>query len=139
MFSIRWAAFDCSQVCVHDITSIKCILTETCNSLLVLQVPSDQNIAFNEKPMMKCHEITEFGVKALKSGKYRHVRVNFPNPDMVGHTGDLEATIVACTAVDKCIKVRVSRRACFWAEVTQGDLLGEVLALQVWQGCKMLL
>ena len=68
-------------------------------------MPSDQNISFDEKPEMKCKEITELGVKALQSGKYRHVRVNFPNPDMVGHTGNLEATVVACTAVDKCIKV----------------------------------
>ena len=75
-----------------------------------MQVPSDQNISFDEKPEMKCHEITDLAVKALQSGKYRHVRCNFPNPDMVGHTGNLEATIQACTAVDKCVKV------CFNAE-----------------------
>ena len=54
---------------------------------------------------MKCKEITELAVKALQSGKYRHVRCNFPNPDMVGHTGNLDATIEACTAVDECVKV----------------------------------
>lgn len=69
------------------------------------QVASDQNISFDEKPEMKCHEITDLAIKALQSGKYRHVRCNFPNPDMVGHTGNLDATIEACSAVDKCIKV----------------------------------
>jgi len=33
------------------------------------------------------------------------VRINFPNGDMVGHTGKLEATITACTATDKAVKV----------------------------------
>ena len=36
----------------------------------------------------------------------RQVRVNFPNGDMVGHTGKLEAAITACTATDKAVKVR---------------------------------
>jgi 2,3-bisphosphoglycerate-independent phosphoglycerate mutase len=39
------------------------------------------------------------------------VRLNFPNGDMVGHTGDLKATITACTAVDKAVTVRKSDRA----------------------------
>lgn len=70
------------------------------------QVPSDQNIPFNEKPAMQSAKITTLGIEALKSGKYDQVRLNFPNPDMVGHTGDLDATIEACTTVDKCVKVR---------------------------------
>jgi bisphosphoglycerate-independent phosphoglycerate mutase (AlkP superfamily) len=39
------------------------------------------------------------------------VRLNFPNGDMVGHTGDLKATITACTAVDKAVTVRMSDKA----------------------------
>jgi bisphosphoglycerate-independent phosphoglycerate mutase (AlkP superfamily) len=35
------------------------------------------------------------------------VRVNLPNGDMVGHTGDIEATVVACKAADEAVKVRV--------------------------------
>lgn len=54
---------------------------------------------------MQSAKITALGIEALKSGKYDQVRLNFPNPDMVGHTGDLEATISACTTVDKCVKV----------------------------------
>lgn len=40
------------------------------------------------------------------AGKYDQVRINFANPDMVGHTGDLQATATCCTLVDKCVKVR---------------------------------
>lgn len=47
--------------------------------------------------------------EALLSCQYDVVRCNFPNPDMVGHTGKLEATIVACAAADAGVKVR---RAC---------------------------
>eukprot|EP00884_Botryococcus_braunii_P010243 jgi/Botrbrau1/1921/Bobra.0005s0026.1 len=68
------------------------------------EVPSDQGIPFNEKPAMKSAEITELAIGALNSGKYNEVRVNFPNPDMVGHTGDLDATIYACGVVDQCVQ-----------------------------------
>ena len=68
-------------------------------------MPSDQNIPFNEKPAMQSAKITKLAIEALKSGKYQQVRINFPNPDMVGHTGDLDATIEACTTVDACVKV----------------------------------
>mmetsp|Transcript_20693 Transcript_20693/g.37063 ORF Transcript_20693/g.37063 Transcript_20693/m.37063 type:complete len:493 (-) Transcript_20693:423-1901(-) len=68
-----------------------------------LEIPSD-NCPFNEKPDMKAAEITEASIAALKSGKYKMVRVNFANPDMVGHTGNLAATIQACETVDKCVQ-----------------------------------
>eukprot|EP00983_Pelagomonas_calceolata_P020987 659459-Pelagomonas_calceolata.AAC.3 len=50
------------------------------------QIPSDK-IVFNEKPDMKAREITDAGIVALKSGRYQMVRINYANPDMVGHTG----------------------------------------------------
>ena len=49
---------------------------------------------------MKCAEITDRLIEALESGKYRYLRVNFPNGDMVGHTGNLEATICSMEALD---------------------------------------
>jgi 2,3-bisphosphoglycerate-independent phosphoglycerate mutase len=49
---------------------------------------------------MKAAEITDATVEAILSGKFDHVRVNFANGDMVGHTGDLEATRIAVEAVD---------------------------------------
>ena len=64
-----------------------------------VEIPSDR-VVFNEKPMMKSKEITATAIDALRSSKYQQVRVNFPNGDMVGHTGDLVATIAAIEAVD---------------------------------------
>ncbi|PNH02676.1 2,3-bisphosphoglycerate-independent phosphoglycerate mutase [Tetrabaena socialis] len=68
-----------------------------------LEIPSD-NIEFNHAPDMKAFEITAATKEALTSGKYKVVRANFANPDMVGHTGDLAATVRACETVDKCVK-----------------------------------
>ena len=68
-----------------------------------VQIPSD-NCQFNEKPLMKAREITAAGKEAMISGKYDVVRVNYANPDMVGHTGDLAATIAACEECDACLK-----------------------------------
>ncbi len=56
---------------------------------------------------MKAAEIAKAAREALLSGKFDYVRVNFANGDMVGHTGDLEATKRACEAVDQGVKVRV--------------------------------
>jgi 2,3-bisphosphoglycerate-independent phosphoglycerate mutase len=67
-----------------------------------VEIPSD-NVPFNQAPRMKAAEITEAGIAALKSGKYRMVRINYANPDMVGHTGDLEAAKEACAFTDACL------------------------------------
>ncbi|KAI8104129.1 hypothetical protein M9434_002392 [Picochlorum sp. BPE23] len=68
-----------------------------------LEIPSD-TVPFNEKPDMKAREIAAAGKEALRSGKFDQVRLNFANPDMVGHTGDLQATIHCCGLVDQCLK-----------------------------------
>ena len=52
---------------------------------------------------MKCAEITDTLIEAMESGKYGFIRVNFPNGDMVGHTGSMEATIISMEALDICI------------------------------------
>lgn len=63
------------------------------------EVPSDV-VPFEQRPWMKCAEITDRLIAALESGKYDCLRVNFPNGDMVGHTGSLEATICGLEAMD---------------------------------------
>ena len=63
------------------------------------EVPSDR-VTFDERPWMKAAEITDATLNALKSGRFRHARINYPNGDMVGHTGNLGATIVAMEALD---------------------------------------
>ncbi len=64
-----------------------------------VEIPSDV-VPFEQRPWMKCAEITDRLIEALESGKYDCLRVNFPNGDMVGHTGSLEATICSMEALD---------------------------------------
>ena len=49
---------------------------------------------------MKCAEITDKLIECLRSGKYKYLRVNFPNGDMVGHTGSFLATECSMEALD---------------------------------------
>ncbi|MCO5604563.1 hypothetical protein L7F22_058731 [Adiantum nelumboides] len=70
-----------------------------------MEIQSDQGITFNEKPSMKALQIGERARDAILSGKYDQVRVNLPNGDMVGHTGDIKATVVGCEAADKAVKM----------------------------------
>lgn len=67
-----------------------------------IEIPSDR-IEFDKAPKMKAYEITEKTTELLKSGKYRFGRINFPNGDMVGHTGNFEAAVIAVEAVDECV------------------------------------
>ena len=60
-------------------------------------------IPFDEKPEMKAYEITDKFIQAIKSDKYKFLRCNFPNGDMVGHTGNFLATIKGLEAVDENI------------------------------------
>ena len=64
-----------------------------------VEIPSDV-VPFEQRPWMKCAEITDELIKALRQGKYTYYRVNFPNGDMVGHTGSLAATRCSMEALD---------------------------------------
>ena len=64
-----------------------------------IEIPSDV-VPFEQRPWMKCAEITDRLIGLIDSGKFRFLRVNYPNGDMVGHTGSLEATICAMEALD---------------------------------------
>ncbi len=67
-----------------------------------IEIPSDR-IEFDKAPKMKAYEIVEKTVELLKSGKYRFGRINFPNGDMVGHTGNFDAAVIAVESVDECV------------------------------------
>lgn len=67
-----------------------------------VEIPSD-NVEFNKKPAMKSWEITDKTIELLRSGEFDWGRLNFPSPDMVGHTGDLSATIEAIRVLDQCV------------------------------------
>jgi 2,3-bisphosphoglycerate-independent phosphoglycerate mutase len=64
------------------------------------EVPSDV-CPFENAPRMKADEITAEVVRAIQSGEYRFIRLNYPNGDMVGHTGVVDAVKVAVEAVDE--------------------------------------
>lgn len=64
------------------------------------EIPSDV-IPFEQAPAMKSAEITEHMVTAMASRQFDFLRCNFPNGDMVGHTGVLEAVITAMECVDQ--------------------------------------
>ncbi|AEG61798.1 2,3-bisphosphoglycerate-independent phosphoglycerate mutase [Desulforamulus ruminis] len=66
-------------------------------------IPSPKVATYDLEPEMSAYEVTEAFLENLKSGKYQVMVVNFANPDMVGHTGDLKATRIAIETVDKCI------------------------------------
>lgn len=68
-----------------------------------IEIPSDI-VPFEERPWMKAAEITDRLIAEMRTGKYRFVRVNFPNGDMVGHTGIFQAARIAVETVDLCLK-----------------------------------
>ncbi len=63
------------------------------------EIPSEI-LPFEERPWMKAAEITDALIPALLSGKFRHLRVNYANGDMVGHTGFRDPAVLAVEAVD---------------------------------------
>lgn len=68
-----------------------------------LEIPSDSNITFDQKPAMKAHEITEETIKRMKAKSFDYARINFANGDMVGHTGRYEAALSAVETVDQML------------------------------------
>lgn len=70
---------------------------------LYLEIPSDK-IPFDQAPNMKALEITEKTIALLKSQTYQFGRINFPNGDMVGHTGNFEATQTSVEITDLCVQ-----------------------------------
>ena len=66
-------------------------------------VKSPKVATYDLKPEMSAYEVCDNLVKAIKSDKYDVIIINFANPDMVGHTGVLEAAIKAVEAVDECV------------------------------------
>jgi len=65
-------------------------------------VPSPKVATFDMQPEMSAYEVTEEAVKRIHSGEYDLMVLNFANPDMVGHTGIMEAAVKAIKVVDEC-------------------------------------
>ena len=67
-----------------------------------IEIPSDI-IPYEQRPWMKAAEITDKLVEAIEGGDYRFIRLNYPNGDMVGHTGVPAAVEIAVETVDLCL------------------------------------
>ncbi|WP_428393290.1 2,3-bisphosphoglycerate-independent phosphoglycerate mutase [Lichenicoccus sp.] len=68
-----------------------------------IMVPSPKVATYDLQPEMSAPELTDRAVEAIGSGQYDLIVLNFANPDMVGHTGDLQAAIRAVETVDTCL------------------------------------
>lgn len=66
-------------------------------------IPSPKVATYDLQPEMSSEELTDKMVEAIKSGKYDVIICNYPNGDMVGHTGVMEAAVKACEAVDHSV------------------------------------
>jgi len=67
-------------------------------------VPSPTSVpTYNLMPEMSAHKVAETVVSAIDGGQYDLIVCNFANPDMVGHTGDMAATVRAIETVDACL------------------------------------
>lgn len=68
-----------------------------------LEIPSDSNITFDQKPDMKALEITAETIQRMRAKTFDYGRINFANGDMVGHTGNYEAAVSAIETVDEML------------------------------------
>lgn len=66
-------------------------------------IPSPDVATYDLKPEMSANELTNNLIEAVTSEKYDAIICNYANPDMVGHTGNYEATVKAIEALDKCL------------------------------------
>ncbi len=66
-------------------------------------IPSPKVATYDLQPEMNSAELTDKLVAAIDSGKFDVIVCNYPNGDMVGHTGNFDAAVKACEAVDSCV------------------------------------
>ncbi|MBF0469651.1 MAG: 2,3-bisphosphoglycerate-independent phosphoglycerate mutase, partial [Desulfamplus sp.] len=68
-------------------------------------VPSPRDVrTYDEKPEMSAYTVAKTACEKIREGRFRLIVLNFANMDMVGHTGNLDAAIKACSTVDSCVK-----------------------------------
>ena len=66
-------------------------------------VPSPRVATYDQAPAMSADQLTDHCIAAINKGVYALVVINYANPDMVGHTGQMEATMQAISTVDSCV------------------------------------
>jgi 2,3-bisphosphoglycerate-independent phosphoglycerate mutase len=68
-----------------------------------LLIPSPKVATYNLQPEMSAYEVTKAVIEKINSGVYDVIVLNYANPDMVGHTGIMDAAVQAVQAVDECL------------------------------------
>lgn len=71
--------------------------------------PSPNVKTYDQSPKMSAFDLCDQMIKHLKNKNFDFICLNFANPDMVGHTGNMQATITACEIVDKCTNIICSK------------------------------
>ena len=66
-----------------------------------INIPSPKVASYAEKPEMSAKELADELIKQVESEKYDFILINFANPDLVGHSGDIDAVVKACETVDE--------------------------------------
>jgi 2,3-bisphosphoglycerate-independent phosphoglycerate mutase len=66
-------------------------------------VPSPMVLTYDKKPAMSAEQVTQGAIAAVEKRIYSMIVINYANPDMVGHTGQMDATIAALETVDRCL------------------------------------
>lgn len=86
-------------------------------------VPSPRDVAtYDLRPQMSAYAVTDEVLKHLDSERYSFVVLNYANPDMVGHTGIMEAATVACYVADECLgKVIAKLKEKGWSAIITAD------------------
>jgi 2,3-bisphosphoglycerate-independent phosphoglycerate mutase len=84
-------------------------------------IPSPAVASFDLKPKMSASKITNNVIKALRHNTYDFIVINYANPDMVGHTGDLTATIKAVEMVDTCVERLLTYNPCLLLTADHGN------------------
>lgn len=96
-------------------------------------IPSKNVVTFDKVPEMSAPEITEAVIKQIGADKYDFILINFANADMVGHTGNEKATIMAVEVIDKCldkiIKLVLEKKGCLLITADHGNA-EEVINIQ---------
>ncbi|MBI9102390.1 MAG: 2,3-bisphosphoglycerate-independent phosphoglycerate mutase [Spirochaetales bacterium] len=79
-------------------------------------------VPFEQRPWMKCADITDRVLDVIDSGEYDFIRMNFPNGDMVGHTGIWEAVVCSMEALDLCLgRIKAAVKAAGGVMVVSAD------------------
>jgi len=68
-----------------------------------VMIPSPKVPSYDAKPEMSAYEVTDRLLSEIETERFEFILVNYANPDLVGHSGNLQATIKACEVVDECV------------------------------------